>query len=151
MLINVIQESSFTFYVFEEALPLRFPSPAYKCSVLKQARVVLYTGGKIVKEVKLNARGSDKLNWFATPRLIDSSWNDMKSQPKNVFSIPGLHNRNFFINRNYGGCPRDAGWMTITGQDCDWERRFNPRQNVIIYSKLQGYTNWNHYGKASTL
>ncbi|XP_022777592.1 uncharacterized protein LOC111319023 [Stylophora pistillata] len=103
-----------------------------------EARVVPYTGGNIVKEVKFNAKGSDKLNWFSAPRLIDSSWKDMKSQPKNVISIPGRHNRNFFINRQYGGCPNDAGWMAITGHFCEWEKRFNPRQNVIIYSKLQG-------------
>ncbi|XP_022804966.1 uncharacterized protein LOC111342182 [Stylophora pistillata] len=113
-----------------------------------EARVVLYTGGNIVKEVKFNATGSDKLNWFAAPRLIDSSWKDMKSQPKNVFSMSS-DNRNFFINRNYGGCPNDAGWMGITAHHCEWEKRFDPRQDVILYSKLQGYTNWNHHGKVA--
>lgn len=113
-----------------------------------QARVALYTGGKLVKEVKFNARGTNNLNWFSASKLTDSSWKDMKSQPKNIVSIPGRHNRNFFINRNYGGCSRDAGWMGITSCYCKWETRFLPRKNVILYSKFSGYTNWNQYSKS---
>lgn len=110
-----------------------------------EARVALYTGGKLVKEVKFNAQGTNNLNWFSASKLIDSSWKDVKSQPKNIFSIPGRDNRNFFINRNYGGCSRDAGWMGITSNPCKWETRFLPRKNVILYSKFSGYTNWNQY------
>lgn len=110
-----------------------------------EARVALYTGGKLVKEVKFNARGTNNLNWFSASKLTDSSWTDMTSQPKNIFSIPGMDNRNFFINRNYGGCSRDAGWMGITSNPCKWETRFLPRKNVILYSKFSGYTNWNQY------
>ena len=38
--------------------------------------------------------------------------------------------------------------MVITvPPDCDWEKRFRPRENVILYSKLSGLTNWNQYGE----
>lgn len=73
----------------------------------------------------------------------------MKSEPKNIFSIPGQHNRNFFINSRYGGCPNDVGWMVITSNYCKWETRFLPRKNVILYSKLSGHTNWNQYSKST--
>ena len=92
-----------------------------------KARVVLYKRGKLMKELKFNAKGSDKLNWFSFSGLNQSSWTDMKTQPKNFFSIHGDpgNGRHFFINSTvYPGCAKDAGWMAITGPpDCDWERR----------------------------
>ena len=104
-----------------------------------------------MKELKFDAKGSDKLNWFSLSRLNQSSWTDMKTQPNNYFSIHGDpgNGRHFFINSVYGGCPNDAGWMVITvrAPDCDWEKRFRPRENVILYSKLSGLTNWSQYGE----
>ena len=103
-----------------------------------------------MKELKFNARGSNKLNWFSLSRLTQSSWTDMKTQPNNFFSIRGdpRNGRHFFINSVYGGCPKDAGWMVITvPPSCDWEKRVRPRENVILYSKLSGLTNWNQYGE----
>ena len=93
-----------------------------------------------MKELKFNAKGSDKLNWFSFSRLNQSSWTDMKTQPNNYFSIHGDpgNGRHFLINSNYGGCLKDAGWMVIIAKappSCDWEKRFQPRQNVILYSK----------------
>ena len=115
-----------------------------------KARVVLYKIGKLMKELKFNAKGSDKLNWFSFSRLNQSSWTDMKTQPNNFFSIRGDpgNGRHFFINSVYGGCPKDVGWIVITvPPDCDWEKRFRPGENVILYSKLSGLTNWNQYGE----
>ena len=103
-----------------------------------------------MKESKFNAKGSDKLNWFSLSRLSQSSWFDLRSQPKNYFSIAGepTHGRRFFINRNYGGCQADNGWMmVVTGHICSWETRFLPTKNVILYSKKPVYTNWNTYSE----
>ena len=103
-----------------------------------------------MKESKFNAKGSDKLNWFSLSRLSQSSWFDLRSQPKNYFSIAGepTHGRRFFINRNYGGCQADNGWMmVVTGHICSWEKRFLPTKNVILYSKKPVYTNWNTYSE----
>lgn len=102
-----------------------------------------------MKELKFNAKGSDKLNWFSISRLSQSSWFDLRSQPKNYFSIAGepTHGRRFFINRSYGGCHADAGWMVVTGHICSWEKRFLPTKNVILYSKKSVYTNWNTYSE----
>ena len=115
-----------------------------------KARAVLYKGGKLIKELKFNAKESDKLNWFSLSRLNQSSWTDMKTQPNNHFSIHGDpgNGRHFFINSVYGGYPKDAGWMVITvPPDCDWEKRFRPPENVILYSKRSVLTNWNQYGE----
>ena len=59
-----------------------------------QARVALYTGGQLVKELNFNAQRTNNLNWFSASKLIDSSWRDVKSESKNVFSISGLSRDN---------------------------------------------------------
>ena len=102
-----------------------------------------------MKELKFNAKGSDKLNWFSLSRLSQSPWSDIKSEPKNYFSIVGepRHGRHFFVNRNYGGCNVDSGWMLVSGPDCTWETRFLPRKNIILYSKKTVYTSWNTYSE----
>lgn len=125
-----------------------FTSLSFK--LFLQARVVLYKQGKLMKELKFNALGSDKLNWFTHSRLGKSPWSDINTQPKNFFSIGGMHQRYFFINRNYGGCGADAGWMVVTvGIHCNWEKHFQPSRDVqvILYSRLSGHTNWNHFGE----
>jgi len=110
-----------------------------------QAKVVLYKGEDPVKELKFNAKNSDKEDWFAFDRLTEKPWTDMDSQPINLFTIKTRFQRSFFINSKYGGCPNDSGWMVIAGSPCPWEQHFG--QDAILYSKLDGLTNWNRYGK----
>ena len=95
--------------------------------------------------MKFDAEGSDNRNWFSSSALTQSSWFDIPAhdQRHNFFSIHGAHDdkRHFFINRNYNGCPNDAGWMVITEKvSCDWEKN---KKNAILYSKRPVYTNWN--------
>ena len=101
----------------------------------------------MMKELKFNAKGSDKLNWFSFSRLIQSPWSDIKTEPKNFFSIIGDrgHNRYFFMNRNYGTCSTDVGWLVITGPVCNWEKHF--KRSVVIYSKLSGNAKWIDYSE----
>ena len=116
-----------------------------------KARVVLYKGGNLLKELRFDAKGSDKLNWFSFERLTQSPWCDLTGahpQPRNYFSIRGVqkHGRHFFINREYGGCVGDAGWLVIAGPGCPWEKG---RNGAVLYSKGRGYTNWNSQGEYS--
>ena len=102
----------------------------------------------MVKELNFNAQGSDKLNWFQNSTLTNTPWDDISSEEQNFFTLDQTdHNtrREFFINRNYGGCAADAGWLVITGNYCAWETHYG--QNIVLYSNLSTYSNWNEYGK----
>ena len=117
-----------------------------------QAKVVLYTGAASQKELLFNAVGTDKLNWFSVDKLVSSSWTDIKSERRNYFSIQGGCSggncRSFFINRNYGGCGVDAGWLVTASVWCSWETNADHTKRVL-YSKLSTYTNWNVKSKDS--
>lgn len=107
----------------------------------KQARIVLYEGGNLVKQLKFNTVGTDVTDWFQFNKLIENPWTDMKSKARNRFHIEDTGSqRSFFINSVYGGCPNDLGWMVITGTNCDWDQ---PR-NTILYSNESVCTNWNN-------
>ena len=103
----------------------------------------------MLKELKFDADGSDNENWFSASKLIHSPYSDTpkESEKYNFFSIKGHKelNRYFFINRNYGGCEKDTGWIIIGGQDCEWEK--SGGKTPILYSTQKTYTTWNKKGK----
>lgn len=89
-----------------------------------------------------DATGSDKLSWFSRDKLTGTlPWADIKGSSE-YFSIKGdtTYSRRFFINKAYGLCTGDVGWMAIGGTVCDWEKNFG--NNAILYSKLSTATNW---------
>ena len=116
----------------------------------RQAKVILYEGAVAKKELVFDASGTDKLNWYSEAKLSTSSWSDLKTETKNFFSIQGgcggAYCRSFFINRNYGGCGVDAGWVVTATVWCSWENSPS-RLNKVLYSKLSTYTNWNTNGE----
>ncbi|CAH1266452.1 Hypp3377 [Branchiostoma lanceolatum] len=105
-----------------------------------------------IRDLVFNGTGSNKNNWFSKIRLISSPWTDLKTEQTNFFSIEGdewidtseryLYRR-FFINRNYGGCSVDRGWLIVLDGNsnvCAWERGTgNPR---IMFSKLPTNVNF---------
>ena len=120
-------------------------------SLCQQAKVIVYEGSVAKKDFLFDATGTDKLNWFSEGKLISSSWTDIKTEPRNYFSIQGDSPRNFYINRNYGGCDKDAGWLVAgAGIHCSWETSA-AHKNKVLYSKLPTYANWNSNGEAHLL
>ena len=113
--------------------------------------MVLYEGADAKKELTFDASGTDKLNWFTVDKVVNYPWSDLKTEPKNYFSIQGWCGggkcRSFFINRNYGGCGNDSGWLIAVAAACSWETS-SSRSNGFLYSKGSTYTNWNVDGGA---
>ncbi|XP_056014673.1 uncharacterized protein LOC130052772 [Ostrea edulis] len=115
-------------------------------SILK-IRVVLGGQGKTLAYLEFDGSGSSFINWFSKSRLLHSSWYDLKPNSRtNFFSIAEHHahvKRHFYINRNYGGCPNDAGWFVVIDKKdvCRWANKgVFP---LFMYSKGSGLTNWN--------
>ena len=112
-----------------------------------QVRVVLYQDGVEKLALKFNGTSSDIWSWFSASALLESPYQDVKDG-HNFFGIKGDErlSRYFFINKNYGSCPNDAGWLVVVGgKTCEWEKRYQPQ--VVLYSKKNTAVNWNNPGK----
>ena len=112
----------------------------------------LYESGNVLKELVFNATASQYSNWFAKARLKSSPWSDIWTEPQNYFSVLGVsvtdtkRRRYFLINRNFGGCDVDRGWLMYTDNNwCHYER--GRRSSTVQYSKLSGIARMAEYGK----
>ncbi|XP_062588741.1 uncharacterized protein LOC134250404 isoform X2 [Saccostrea cucullata] len=79
-----------------------------------EVHLELYTGGSRVAFVTFSGKGSNIKSWMSPERLLSSSWTTLNSSMTYFyFSVDGHGScaRNFFIQRNYGGCENDAGWF----------------------------------------
>ncbi|XP_066277370.1 uncharacterized protein [Branchiostoma lanceolatum] len=118
---------------------------------VKRVKVSLFQGAE-VRELIFNGANSDKFSWFSKDRLMTSPWADLPTEPNNFFSVDGETNpnsrRTWFINRNYDGCPNDAGWLVVAENGpqggCDWEKA--PAGPTVLYSKKSTYVNWTSGG-----
>ncbi|XP_076450150.1 uncharacterized protein LOC143286462 [Babylonia areolata] len=81
---------------------------------VEKARVSLYVNGSEVAFFEFSAVGENYINWFKAEKLTNSSYTDVLTEPKNYCSIQGhTTKRRFYINRNFGGCPADRGWLIV--------------------------------------
>ena len=113
----------------------------------------MYESGNVVKELVFNATASQYSNWFEKARLKSSPWSDIWTEPQNYFNLKGLsarqdatRRRYFYINRNFGGCEVDRGWLVYTDHGgCHFES--GRRYSTVQYSKLSGSARMDDYGK----
>ncbi len=115
---------------------------------ITQARVALYGSGVEAAFFRFAVSGVDRSAWFSLASLQASTWTDIASQGVNYFQIQGSGNygRHWFVNRNYGGCPTDTGWLVVNGSSertCDWSTRVAPVS--IMYARGTTTKNWNDY------
>ena len=122
-----------------------------------QVRVAVYNGTTEGAFLRFNGTGTNRTNWFTLARVQTATWTDLVAQGQNFFQIEGLGNygRHWFINRNYGGCPSDTGWLVVNGSSeitCDWATR--AAQVNIEFARGTVTRNWNDYtniGLADTM
>ena len=114
----------------------------------------LYESGNVVKELVFNATASQYSNWFEKARLKSTPWSDIWTEPQNHFNLYGFsvwpdttqQRRYFYINRNFGGCDVDRGWLVYTDHNgCGFEH--GQRYSTVQYSKLSGSARMSDYGK----
>ncbi|XP_078579894.1 A disintegrin and metalloproteinase with thrombospondin motifs 20-like [Branchiostoma floridae x Branchiostoma japonicum] len=107
---------------------------------IQQVKIVLESSSGNI-ELIFDGQSTDKFSWFSKSRLVSSPWNDIDTEPQNYFSVEGdaSAKRSFYINRNYGGCGVDAGWLMVAdeGPDgvCTWERTSEDNAPLIMFSK----------------
>ncbi|XP_025108801.1 uncharacterized protein LOC112572986 [Pomacea canaliculata] len=114
---------------------------------VQKVRVSLFNNSLQVLNLIFDGRNSDYINWFSPDRVLESPWNDLyPDHYYNSFSLPGIieHQRHFFINFYYYGCPGDTGWLMVGDKPgdryvCDWESYASP---VILFSTSSGAVTW---------
>ena len=110
-------------------------------------RAHVYKAGAIQKFWKFDGKMSTSISWFTNTKLISSSYMDLPAGPFNYFAILGdnANGRNWFINRQYGGCGVDAGWLVLdtTPDPCTWESNNNKVSPLrIVYAAGQTFASW---------
>lgn len=78
-------------------------------------RVSMYTSAVEVAYMEFSAAGTTKEDFFSIANLTSSTWTDVATEQRNFFSIAGspINDRHWYVNRNWGGCPNDRGWMMV--------------------------------------
>ena len=102
---------------------------------------MLYTGGAEVLRMVFDGHLSNRNSWFSKERLAFSPYTDLKTSSTNYFGIHGWRTRDWFINKGYGGCSADVGWLVFMspGYGCSWD----PKSKFQIkYSRANTAQNW---------
>ena len=117
---------------------------------VEYVKFAFYDEDKEVAHVVFDGKNTDVKNWFAKKNVLTSSWPDLTSkQSYNYFSIDGhyvasRHDRRFFINKSYAGCPKDLGYMVVinskTPAVCLWDNHATYPQ--FLYSKITSADFW---------
>lgn len=111
----------------------------------------MYKDGREVAYVVFDTAGvTSKTAWMDCSRILDSSWTDLKSSSPNICGMDetGGVKRNFFINKVYGGCHGDAGWLMLkdvgaTGGCDEWDTTSRSLP-YILYSTDPTYVTWHN-------
>ena len=72
---------------------------------------------KSVVDIIFDGRHSDNKIWFQEGRILQIvKGPQVKGQGYNVWSADGgkSNGRHFFVNKAYGGCNNDAGYIVVT-------------------------------------
>ncbi|XP_067030534.1 uncharacterized protein [Acropora muricata] len=116
-----------------------------------EARVVLFRGGNLQKELVFQASEKGPSNWYSAATLINSSWSDLKTETTNFFQIEPFcqyssNCRVFLINRQGTDCSDAEGWVMFPmDQFCTWNTTFPVGH--FMYSKGDTYARWSDENK----
>ncbi|XP_033124402.1 uncharacterized protein LOC117122770 [Anneissia japonica] len=112
---------------------------------ITKVRLTLFSAlNEELLSIIFNGVGTTTTSWFTSENIESSPWDDIKSATYNYFSVIGdaSRGRRFFINKHYGGCGYDNGWLIVKeGAYCKvWEGyNTSPR---ILYSRARSSQFW---------
>ncbi|GFO01854.1 hemicentin-1 [Plakobranchus ocellatus] len=93
---------------------------------IDQVLLGLVYRGEIVKIIIFKGKSTTYTSWLNKNGVLQSCWSDLTTASDNFFSIQGDSSlgRRFFMNHQYDGCPKDAGWLVAVdtpSKPCPWE------------------------------
>ncbi|XP_071097022.1 sushi, von Willebrand factor type A, EGF and pentraxin domain-containing protein 1-like [Haliotis cracherodii] len=121
---------------------------------LQRVRIVLLKNRKAVRILEFNAKGTNYLTWFSRHKLMRSTWKNLPYKSSmNYFRILGPSSyRNWYINRGFGGCNNDNGWLVVKDSAagyCSYDKgKSFPR---IRYSNYKNHERATGYATADTM
>ncbi|XP_064638157.1 uncharacterized protein LOC135494240 [Lineus longissimus] len=131
-------------------------------SGIQKVKMSVISSNAEVAYMSFNGKDTDKMSWFSAQHLLNSSWTDLKGGPHNIFSIKGddvtrnghPHGRRFFVNKGYGGCDRDYGWLMVldtAGPSTDCYKAYEkPPIPGILYPASGTSTIWKQAKRADS-
>ncbi|CAC5382849.1 unnamed protein product [Mytilus coruscus] len=110
-----------------------------------QVRVSIYKNGVEKAFMLFNATAADKMRWFTSSRIIDSSWVDLQSTTKQYFAMfqDPYFLREFYASQNADKSKCDStGWMFISTENrCFMETEKKP---AFYYAQGQTSAHWGY-------
>ena len=81
----------------------------------EEVMFVVYDSEGIIFDRLVFQGTGDKKSWFSKENLLSTTYWEI-TEPFNHFSINGDEGsgRRFYINRNWGGCPNDKGYLMVS-------------------------------------
>ncbi|XP_063963415.1 uncharacterized protein LOC129273234 [Lytechinus pictus] len=117
---------------------------SYDTNSLERIKFAFYSSGVEVRSLVFDTSGTSRTNWYHTNYLSYAPYSDIYTETKNYESMAGNGHRTFFINRNYGGCAADAGWIVISdygsSSGCTYDNYYS--KPFFIYSAASTYQTW---------
>ncbi|XP_063416168.1 uncharacterized protein LOC134697811 [Mytilus trossulus] len=114
---------------------------------IKKVKVQLVKNNVAVAWLIFNGENTNNINWFSKENLLNSSFNDLKTNSTTrFFGIEGdmFEQRQFFINIPLlsSTCETDGGWLVVCGKRrwCQWEQKGD--FPVFLYTKNYLNRNW---------
>lgn len=112
-------------------------------------KIELYAEGEVVKTIEymVNPGDASTNGWMTQSNIISSDWAGVKpGMTSNYFSVEGDAggNRRMFIQKEYGGCEIDNGWLVVQTMRrdnmCPWEA--DGKQPLIYYAPGDDSAKW---------
>lgn len=111
-------------------------------SAWSAVRVEALVSNAPAAQMTFGVTGASNVAWFSAARVTGTNFTDLGTQGQNYFSVEGDsgNRRRFFVNRNYGGCGVDAGWLIAGGGSppCSWETPY-----TVKFARGNVVQNWN--------
>ncbi|XP_071488096.1 C-type mannose receptor 2-like, partial [Diadema antillarum] len=119
---------------------------SYDTSNIEEVKFAFYSSGVEMMSLTFTTSGTSRTSWYATAYLTYAPYTDIWSESKNYESMEGASggNRRFYMNRSYGGCSVDNGWVVVvdygSNYGCSWDGYYSTP--YFIYSSSTAYTVW---------